>query len=130
MNFKQTVSIQAYQGLLGAVIIFIFPAFFLQHLSIDSTAGLLANQLFRLTAVFIAIVCLTLLAIRNIQDINIQRRVMLVNMSLDFFGALFLAYAAYTNTLDLLAGLVLSLLLLMSSLGYVPALLSVAPKSH
>lgn len=126
MDYTKTVTMQSWQGVISAVVIFIFPTFFLQFLTTSGTVDDLAVHMFRLFAIFVIILCLTLLSVRGIKDRDMQKNVLISNMTFDCLGGCFFLFLALTGKLQLIGGCVLAGAMIVNGLSYLPALMKLA----
>ncbi|MCP4437977.1 MAG: hypothetical protein GY810_03455 [Aureispira sp.] len=120
MDFRTTMLIQGVQGVTIAIVLLAIPQLFLEFLATELPVSTLSVQILRLLALFLAVLCLSLAAIRNIQDKDAQKAVLLANMGIDFIAFIYLAIITYMGNLQATGGYVLAVLMLVNALNYIP----------
>lgn len=130
MDFRTTMIIQAVQGVSIAIILLAIPQLFLEFLATELPVNTLSIQLLRLLALFLAVLCLSLAAIRNIKDKAAQKAVLLTNMGIDFIAFVYLATITYMGNLQAMGGYILAVLMLVNSLNYIPCYRGLNKENH
>lgn len=121
MNFKKIILSQGIQGLIMSIFVFISPEFVLGYLSPNGVVDTLSVQMLRVTSLFIIVLCLTLISVRDLKEKHIQKQVLISNMSIDLIFFIFLVFATYSNYLSTIGGYIFAGVFLMNAMSYLPA---------
>lgn len=119
MNFKASMTLQGLIGMGCGVVFLLVPELVLDFLTMDYSP--IAVLLFRILSLFVIILCGVLFALRPVESIPIQRKVLLANMIGDFCIAGLLLWATMEELLTNTGGWVFTLFMLGNALSYLPA---------
>jgi hypothetical protein len=118
MTFKASMFLQGFIGVFTGSVFLIAPQLVLDFVALayDNSSVILM----RLLSLFIIILCSILLFIRTVQDVLIQKHVLLTNMIGNFAIALFCLWATLQEGLTFEGGSVLTLFMLGNVLSHAP----------